>query len=173
MGVHTSGYASFELSRELTEDEFKSWVEKAKDAEYTGGTWNEQGRVEEQFEINGNTWGDIGIVEADRKTLALTADGKVYDIVACLTAVFACLPEDVTVEGDGEFDSDGEDWACCVAENGREVVECATIAQQDATALDAIATLLHGREWDQGDIEKVADLVRGTGRLIGPPEVES
>lgn len=39
----------------------------------------------------------------------------------------------------------------------------------DSLVLDAIAALLDGAEWHGGTIEEVADLVRESGRTIGPP----
>ncbi len=42
-------------------------------------------------------------------------------------------------------------------------------AHIDAEALDRIAALLDGREWTPGDLDAVAEAVRGTGRLIRDP----
>jgi len=39
--------------------------------------------------------------------------------------------------------------------------------------LNEITTLLHGREWNVGDLETIADLVRQSGRVIGEPEPEA
>lgn len=39
----------------------------------------------------------------------------------------------------------------------------------DSTALDAIAGLMHGEEWDADTTERVAEIVRETGREIGDP----
>lgn len=158
MGVYTSGYAEFYFSRELTEAEHDVWVEAARKAEYTEGDYHaDGGNVSDQFDIDGHTWGDIGQVGTTTKYLTLTAEGKVYDIVACLNAVFDLLPPDVAVEGGGEFESDGSDWAIEADEpNGRVVVECDTEAQADEKALDAIAAVLR----EGGDMKRIADIVR-------------
>lgn len=42
----------------------------------------------------------------------------------------------------------------------------ANIAGEDRAALDAIAAVLHGREWDADALVSIADAVRKTGRIV-------
>lgn len=170
MGVYTAGYAYFKFSRALTQEEHDAWVERAKAAEYEGGDWHSDGgNVSDQFDINGHTWGDIGVVGTGLDYLDITAEGKVYDIRACLEAVFRLLPADVTVTGGGEFESDGEDWALEAIEGPeRLVVECDTEAQADSKALDRIALLIR----EGAGIEAIADVVRDRRGPESVPDAE-
>lgn len=42
-------------------------------------------------------------------------------------------------------------------------------ADPETLALDDLAALLDGREWNASDFDRVAEIVRSTGRYIGPP----
>jgi hypothetical protein len=43
------------------------------------------------------------------------------------------------------------------------------IHKRDGDALDEMADMLDGREWDSGHIERVAELIRQTGRAVREP----
>ena len=53
-------------------------------------------------------------------------------------------------------------------ENARENLERinATVGNADAKALDAITAEMSGREWSPDTLEAIAEIVRGTGRVI-------
>lgn len=176
MGVYTQGYASFSFSRELSADEFKAWMVLAPQAEfYSDWRTDTKKTVEEEFCINGSQWGDIGEVTADTKGVEFSCSGKVYDIRAGLEAMFRSLPADVIVQGGGEFDSDGEEWAIEAIEGPEHLVrDCDTEAQADAKALEEIAAVL--RSGDEGvdgwTVEsRIADIVAARGHNVGgtPP----
>lgn len=69
---------------------------------------------------------------------------------------------DVRVRADAT--GQGPEAAADRRENGRGKTDV-----ENAAALDAIAALLDGREWDGADLAIVADLVRRTGREIASP----
>lgn len=79
-----------------------------------------------------------------------------------LTAETCCIvPDDAFTESewDGMEDRSDSEIAAFGRERGRPVLS-------DVRALDAIAGLLSGNEWDTETIEAVAGLVTETGRTI-------
>jgi hypothetical protein len=48
----------------------------------------------------------------------------------------------------------------------------ANLAREDATALDAIAAVLHGQEWNADALVTIADAVRKTGRAVDDVDEE-
>lgn len=40
----------------------------------------------------------------------------------------------------------------------------------DGWALDAIASMLDGKEWSPSDLDRIADVLRSTGREVGDSE---
>lgn len=71
------------------------------------------------------------------------------------------VPDDAFTESewDGMEDRSDSEIAAFGRERGRPILP-------DAQALDAIARLMSGNEWDTETIEAVADLVTETGRTI-------
>ena len=75
----------------------------------------------EGWDFTGQYDGDIGIAELGTKGFTIRTGGKVYDIVDAAAFFVESLPEGVTAEGSGQFESDGEHWA--IAVRGRTVRE--------------------------------------------------
>lgn len=126
MGNTTYGSIEAQLSRPLTEAEEVSWLAAVKahepEEDSTGWTGFEAFQPDGWCFTN-DDWGDIGqagLNEA-RDILRIEVGGKVYDTVAALTVMVALMPEDITAEGEGAFETEGEHWGLRV--HGREVRE--------------------------------------------------
>jgi hypothetical protein len=123
MGSHTYGGISIELSRPLTAEEFDAYIAglRAIPGYPEQGEGSQRDILGDDWDINGVTDGDIGRLTVDAEGLDIEVGGKVYEIAQALGVFLARLPADITCEGEGLFETEGEHWALRV--KGREVKE--------------------------------------------------
>ena len=118
-----------------------------------GHCWSDS----ERFDPDGWTFddsisGDIGIARLGRWGFEVEAGGKVYDLFDGVAFFVETLPDDVMVEGDGMFDSDGMDWA--IAIRGREVREVAAsvVVEGDPAPVGTVVWVLGHVNFADGTI---------------------
>jgi hypothetical protein len=87
------------------------------------------------------------------------ADGSAVSI-QCFEGRCAECPDAANHVEDGPFTGPALDGYYCE----HDCDELSTVAERDA--LDQIAALLDGAEWDADTVDEIARIVRGTGREI-------
>lgn len=140
MGSTTYGSIRVDLSRDLTEEEWESWIVRCKTVpaapeadRYQLDRYDPEGW---SFGDDGLSWsGDGGVVYLEREGFSIEVSGKVYDLVDAVAHFLASLPPDVTATGATSFETEGEHWGIRV--DGREVreVEAQVVIEPHLSAL--------------------------------------
>lgn len=115
MGSFTYGSAGVGFSRSLTEEEHAAWLLAIAEAQVSEEYMEDTTfRLADAVDINGMVFGDIITVNTQVAGFDLEAGGKVYSIANVIQAMIDELPEDVTADGEGMFETDGDHWGVLV-----------------------------------------------------------
>jgi hypothetical protein len=183
MGSHTYGGISIEFSRPLTAEELGKYVEglQAVAAYPETDEGSQRDIFGDDWDINGEAYGDIGRLDVGEEGMEVSAAGKVYAIEKAVSVFISRLPADVLCSGEGFFETEGEHWALRV--RGRTVRELSVELQivepkeeVDARTLflDKVRAFVAAgldltKVWDDTDAGFFADEVAPLPEALRPP----